>query len=171
MPNTPTIAQRLRSLYDNLVIAINFINDAINLKADKVSSATSGNLAGLDSTGNLTDSGYAPSSFATPAQVNAKADKESVVEITDDGSASSQALSANTLYVFTTRTSDLTLTLTEGETGKVNEYHLFLVIGSTAPTITWPSGISWNGGSAPTIAADKTYEVSILNNVAAYFEV
>ena len=36
----------------------------ISGKADKVSGATSGNLAGLDSNGNLTDSGYAPSDFA-----------------------------------------------------------------------------------------------------------
>lgn len=100
-----------------------------------------------------------------------KADKESVVEVTDGGSASSQALLPNTLYVFTTRTSNLTLTLTAGETGKVSEYHFFIVAGSTAPTITWPTGISWNGGSAPTIAASKTYEVSILNNIAVFIEI
>ena len=251
-----TIADRLQSLYNNLVIAINFINEGINLKADKVSSATSGNLAGLDNTGNLTDSGKKASDFAAASHTHthiiesesdgssakvtamldniehagyveielkndqrlseaetktatinfdnfanlnrallspaapvsggnvlitngqvytalgAKADKESVVEVTDGGSASSQALSPNTLYVFTTRTSNLTLTLTAGETGKVSEYHLFLVTGSTAPTITWDiTGLSWNGGSAPTIAASKTYEVSILNNVAAFFEI
>lgn len=34
------------------------------LKADKVSGATNGNFAGLDATGNLTDSGYAPIDFA-----------------------------------------------------------------------------------------------------------
>lgn len=36
----------------------------ISGKADKVSGATSGNFAGLDSTGNLTDSGYKPGDFA-----------------------------------------------------------------------------------------------------------
>ena len=41
-------------------------------KADKVSSATSGNFAGLDSNGNLTDSGKKASDFATPSDVNAK---------------------------------------------------------------------------------------------------
>lgn len=49
-----TIAQRLRNLYDNLVLSVNFINNEITRKADKVSSATVGNFAGLDSTGNLT---------------------------------------------------------------------------------------------------------------------
>ena len=95
----------------------------------------------------------------------------SFVEIEDGGSASSHALSPNTLYVFTTRTSDLTLTLTTGEAGKVNEYHLFIVTGATAPTITWPIGLSWNGGYPPTITTNKTYEISILNNIAIYIKV
>lgn len=38
------------------------------VKADKVNGATSGNFAGLDSTGNLTDSGYNYTSFATNTQ-------------------------------------------------------------------------------------------------------
>jgi hypothetical protein len=46
---------------------------AIGAKTDKVSSATNGNLAGLDAAGNLTDSGAKPSDFATAAQ-GAKAD-------------------------------------------------------------------------------------------------
>ena len=45
----------------------------ISGKADKVTSATSGNLAGLDSNGNLTDSGKKAADFATAAQ-GAKAD-------------------------------------------------------------------------------------------------
>jgi len=83
----------------------------------------------------------------------------------------SQELAPNTLYIFASRTSNLTLTLGSPIVGKANEYHCFIVCGSTAPTITWPTGISWNGGDAPTIAADKTYEISILNNVAAFFEI
>ena len=44
------------------------LGTSLSGKADKVSSATSGNLAGLDSNGNLTDSGYAPGNFATSTQ-------------------------------------------------------------------------------------------------------
>lgn len=40
----------------------------ISGKADKVDSATNGNFAGLDSNGNLTDSGSKPADFATAAQ-------------------------------------------------------------------------------------------------------
>jgi hypothetical protein len=46
---------------------------ADNTKADKVASATSGDFAGLDSNGNLTDSGKKASDFATAAQ-GSKAD-------------------------------------------------------------------------------------------------
>lgn len=82
-----------------------------------------------------------------------------------------QELAPNVVYIFANRTSELTLTLGAEVIGKANEYHFFIECGETAPTITFPSGIEWNGGNAPTIAANKTYEVSILNNIAAYFEV
>ena len=44
------------------------LTTALGNKADKVSSATSGNFAGLDASGNLTDSGKKASDFATSAQ-------------------------------------------------------------------------------------------------------
>ncbi|MDR0726909.1 MAG: hypothetical protein LBF37_02490, partial [Rickettsiales bacterium] len=60
-------------------IVASAINDAVNdvdtdvaSKADKVNSATSGNLAGLDGSGNLTDSGISPTSIQT--SISAKAD-------------------------------------------------------------------------------------------------
>lgn len=44
------------------------VSTSLSNKADKVASATSGNFAGLDSNGNLTDSGSKASDFATAAQ-------------------------------------------------------------------------------------------------------
>ena len=44
------------------------LTTALGGKADKVTSATNGNFAGLDANGNLTDSGYDPSDFATADQ-------------------------------------------------------------------------------------------------------
>lgn len=42
---------------------------------------------------------------------------------------------------------------------------------ATAPTITWPSAItSWAGGSAPTINASKSYEVSVMDGIATIIE-
>lgn len=49
------------------------LETAINSKADKVASATSGNFAGLDANGDLTDSGKKASDFATSSQ-GSKAD-------------------------------------------------------------------------------------------------
>lgn len=91
--------------------------------------------------------------------------------LTIPDSTAEQVLAPNVLYFFETRTSTLTLTLGTPIVGIANEYHFFIVCGTTAPTINFPSGITWNGENAPEIAADKTYEISILNNIAAYFEV
>lgn len=44
------------------------VTESLNEKASKVASSTAGNFAGLTSSGDLTDSGYAFSSFATAAQ-------------------------------------------------------------------------------------------------------
>lgn len=60
-------------LKSGLSKAVLIAHQDISGKADKVASATSGNLAGLDGNGNLTDSGSKPADFATAAQ-GAKAD-------------------------------------------------------------------------------------------------
>ena len=97
-------------------------------------------------------------------------DNLGVPQISIPDTTATQELAPNTCYIFPDRSSELTLTLGDPVVGKANEYHLFLVVGATAPTVHWPLGIEWNGGDMPTIAANKTYEVSILNNIAAYFE-
>lgn len=77
-------------------------------KADKVTSATSGNFAGLDSNGNLTDSGSKASDFLTSHQdISGKADKvsgavsgnfaglDSNGNLTDSGSKASDFLTSH----------------------------------------------------------------------------
>jgi hypothetical protein len=54
-------------------------------KADKVASATNGNFAGLDANGNLTDSGYSPSSFQ--AAGNYKTTQTAVSDPTASGNS------------------------------------------------------------------------------------
>lgn len=56
-------------------------------------------------------------------------------------------------------------------TGQLNHYFWMFSTGSTAPTITWPNGITWAAGAAPTVGASKHYEVSILGGIAYYSEV
>ena len=118
--------------------------------------------------------GYATESNATAnknAILQAIADNAGVPMLTIPNTTQTQELAPNTCYIFADRTNALALSLGTPIVGIANEYHFFIVTDTTAPTIIFPSGISWNGGSAPTIAASKTYEVSILNNVAAYFEI
>ena len=58
----------------------------VSSKADKVTNATAGNFAGLDATGNLTDSGKKPSDFLTQHQdISGKQDVELETPITIGG--------------------------------------------------------------------------------------
>lgn len=155
-------------------------NDIANIDIDTTTLAkeTTAQQAATDAAAAKT-AAQAITGYAT--ETNATANKNAIIAeiqanagiptLTIPDSTAAQELMPNVLYIFETRTSTLTLTLGTPIVGIANEYHFFIVCGSTAPTVNFPSGISWNGGSAPTIAANKTYEVSILNNVAAYFEV
>ena len=67
------IRAKLKNAFDSIYAGAASTQTALDGKAAKVSGATAGNLAGLDASGNLTDSGKKPSDFATAAQ-GAKAD-------------------------------------------------------------------------------------------------
>ena len=43
-------------------------------------------------------------------------------------------------------------------------------IGSTVPTISMPTGLTWADGDEPTIAANKYYEIYVRNGKATYLE-
>ncbi len=72
LPTIPTVDQSYGAASTNAQSGV-AVASAISDKADKVSGATNGNFAGLDSNGNLTDSGSKAGDFATTAQ-GAKAD-------------------------------------------------------------------------------------------------
>lgn len=88
-----------------------------------------------------------------------------------EGSAS-YAISPNVLTKLGTLASSVTLSLdtSKEEAGVANVYDIIFATPANAPSITWPEGISWIGGSAPAIAGGKTYEVSIMDNLATYGE-
>lgn len=103
----------------------------------------------------LTDNGqYAE--FAKPTKV----------ESGGSGTVTKQ-IKPNTFYKFG-ECSSLTITLGAEESGIVNEYMFEFVSGSTATTLSVPDTVKWSGGSAPTMEASKTYQVSIVNNLAVY---
>lgn len=76
IPSTATTSNKLATAAD--------LPD-ITVKADKVSGAVSGNFAGLDSNGNLTDSGSKASDFLTSADISGKQNKTLDTAITVDG--------------------------------------------------------------------------------------
>lgn len=92
--------------------------------------------------------------------------------VTETEGLASYAISPNVLTKLGTLASSATLSLdtSKEESGVTNIYDIIFTTPTNAPSITWPEGISWIGGSAPTIAGGKTYEVSIMNNLAIYGE-
>ena len=127
-------------------------------KADKVVGATSGDVATLDSNGNLTDSGLSVFDFFV---------------MVEDASTPPASMLPNTVYKYGTLSGNTTFPAlaTPTEPDIANVYCWTFTTPATAPTITWPSAItSWAGGSAPTINASKSYEVSVMDGFATIIE-
>ena len=100
----------------------------------------------------------------------AKQDKTTIVTETEGNS--SYSIAPNVLTKLGTLATSVTLSLdtSKEEAGVSNVYDIIFSTPADAPSITWPAGISWLGGSAPSIAGGKTYEVSIMDNLATYGE-
>lgn len=78
----------------------------------------------------------------------------------------------NIFYNLGELTGNITFTLaTPSNATIVNHYYWTFDTGNTAPTITWPNGITWVDGAAPTINSNKHYEISVLNNIGIFMEV
>lgn len=104
-------------------------------------------------------------------------------DITISGGASSSAypevnhgtgdttftLTPNTFHVWDEVTS-LTLNFGNETSGVANEYLFQFTSGSTATSLTLPNSIKWVNGSAPTIAKNMIYQVSILKGLASVLE-
>ena len=93
---------------------------------------------------------------------NGKADKPTIATTLPT------TLVANTFYNLGTITGSKTIALPSSRTA-TDEFMIQFTTSTTAPTITWPSGVTWLGG-APTINASKTYQVSIQNNLGIIAE-
>ena len=81
------------------------------------------------------------------------------VSVSDDGDVS-QACADNTIYTFTGALTSLTLTEASGS----KEYVIIFTTGSTAPNVTFPSGVKFP--SSLTVEANKRYEVSVRDGYA-----
>ena len=101
----------------------------------------------------LTDNGqYAE--FASPTKV-----------VSGGSGTVTKQLSPNTLYEFGECTS-LTITLASEISGIRNEYMFEFVSGATPTMLSIPETVGWMGGKTPTIEENKTYQCSIVNNIA-----
>lgn len=91
------------------------------------------------------------------------ADETPVNEVT--GSTVTQALDPNEFYVFGEVTS-LTLTLTAGEVGVLNEYHFRFTSGSTPTTLDLPMDVVMPDSFS--VDANKIYEISIIDEYGVF---
>ena len=82
-------------------------------------------------------------------------------------------MAPNNVYQYGTLSGNTTFPplATPTEPDIANVYCWTFTTPATAPTITWPAAItSWAGGSAPTINASKSYEVSVMDGFATIIE-
>lgn len=100
------------------------------------------------------------------------ADSGSIPIIVCSSSETSKALNCDTFYRWESAISTLTISLNAyTQDGMYHEYMFeFKSPSSSGTTLSLPSSITWLGGSAPTINAGKTYQVSIVNNLAVIGE-
>lgn len=99
------------------------------------------------------------SQLATSEQLQEKGDKVTTESATEDA----KEIQPNRYYIFGEKAS-LNITLAQGEEGKLNEYMFEFTSGTTPTTLTLPESVKWIGDNA--IEASKTYQVSIVNNIA-----
>lgn len=90
-------------------------------------------------------------------------------EVNHGTSDTTFTLTPNTFHIWD-EVSALTLTLGSETSGVANEYLFQFTSGSTATALTLPDDIKWANDSAPTIAENKIYQVSILKGLASVLE-
>ena len=91
----------------------------------------------------------------------------SLTQINHSETLFSGSLDSNVIHKLGTMSS-LSFTLNPVNPDNANIYSIQFASGSTPTSVTFPAGISWKDSEAPTIEANKLYEISILNNFAFY---
>ena len=140
--------------------AVKAAYDLANGKQDKLVSGT--NIKTINGTsilgsGDITISGGSSSGSGAYAEVN------------HGTSDTAFTLTPNTFHVWG-EVSELTLTLGDETAGVANEFLFQFTSGSTPTSLTLPDDIKWANDSAPTIAENKIYQVSILKGLASVLE-
>ena len=140
--------------------AVKAAYDLANGKQDKLTSGTNIKTINGESilgSGNITISGGSSSGSGVYAEVN------------HGTSDTTFTLTPNTFHVWD-EVSELTLTLGDETSGVANEYVFQFTSGSEPTALTLPDNIKWANDSAPTIAENKIYQVSVLKGLATALE-
>lgn len=86
---------------------------------------------------------------------------------TESTTSSSKSLTANKYCRWTNTPTKITVTLaTPSNASILNNYMFEFTASSSGCTLSVPSSVKWVNGTAPTIEAGKTYQISIINNLA-----
>ena len=86
-------------------------------------------------------------------------------EVNHGTSDTTFTLTPNTFHVWD-EVSELTLTLGSEQSGVANEFVFQFTSGSTPTSLTLPIDIKWDNDTAPTIAENMIYQISILKGLA-----
>ena len=121
--------------------------------------------------------GYGITDAYTKEEVKARiASKQDLVDYvnhnsTDTGSAESPlSLIPNVLHQWMDAVSQLYLSLATPSNVTVDEFMIQFTASGSGCTLSLPDTVSWLGGAVPTITAGKTYQISIINNLAVIGE-
>lgn len=90
-------------------------------------------------------------------------------EVNHGTSDTTFTLTPNTFHVWEEVTS-LELTFGDETSGVANEYLFQFTSGSEPTSLILPDDIKWTNDSAPTISADKIYQISVLKGLASCLE-
>ena len=143
------------------------------IMADKVvtKTITADNLATVATSGNYNDLSNKPTipSAVTESTVSGWGFTKNTgyTQVNHGTSDTTFTLTPNTFHVWDEVTS-LTLDLGSETSGVANEYLFQFTSGATATTLTLPNTIKWM--AAPNIQTNKTYQVSIINNLGVIGE-
>ena len=90
-------------------------------------------------------------------------------EVNHGTSDTTFTLTPNTFHVWD-EVASLDLSFGSETSGVANEYLFQFTSGATATTLTLPSDIKWANDSAPTIAENMIYQISVLKGLASVLE-
>ena len=135
---------------------------------------TSGTLGWVTQSGGVSDVQVGGTSVVSSGVANIQTESVSSVDLETpiETTYPSGGFRPNKIYDLGSQTGSKTYALytTSLDSTIKNEWVWSFTTGSTAPTITWPSptGMKWDGGSAPTINTNCLYEISI-RKIGSYY--